>query len=201
MADRADQAGRTDRSDQAERAERGRAEEARGFQRTLLVLGAVLVLGLLAQLPADWGAPAAGSRVRDAARLVWPQGWNLFDDGAGAPELAAYRRGPSGWTSALLTPHAQARNSWGLDRGPRAQIGEVAALADLVPPDAWRPCGAPTPDGCRWVPPVLEVASPAARPTLCGELALTVESLDRWGSRPGGGRRIDRAVQLRVGCP
>ncbi|MER8184443.1 hypothetical protein [Kitasatospora sp. NPDC094015] len=188
-------------AEQAGRAERERAEEARGFRRTLLLLGAVLVLALLAQLPADWGAPAAGSRVRDAAALVWPQGWNLFDGGAAAPELAAYRRSPSGWTSALLTPHAQARNSWGLDRGPRAQIGEIAALADLVPAQDWLACGAATPDGCPWGPTVPQVASPVPRPTLCGEIALTVESPQPWGGRPGGGRRIDRAARLLVGCP
>ncbi|WP_371493707.1 hypothetical protein OG871_01580 [Kitasatospora sp. NBC_00374] len=179
-----------------------KATAERAFRQVIALLGAALLLALLAQLPPGGGGAAPGSRPHDAAWLLWPQGWNLFDNGQYAPELAAYRPGPAGWTSALIIPQAGLGTRWGADRSPRTQAREIEALADLLPPGAWQPCRAAALDDCTRTPPTaLAVRSPAARPTLCGSIALTRETLARWGTSDAGHWRIDDAVLLRVECP
>ncbi|WP_405015697.1 hypothetical protein OHV05_00295 [Kitasatospora sp. NBC_00070] len=178
-------------------------EAHRGFRWTAWPLGALLLLALVVQLPPGQGGSAVDSRARDVAQLLWPQGWNLFDDGQYGPELVGYRAGPDGWRSAMVTPHGRPGTLWGADRSARTQIREIAALADLVPPDAWIDCAAATLADCHWPAPPepRPMTSPSALPTLCGEVALTRETLGRWGTEPAGQWRIEAAVLLRVTCP
>ncbi|MEU9131946.1 hypothetical protein AB0D08_28230 [Kitasatospora sp. NPDC048540] len=189
------------------RPEDPRTTAERAFRQTAALLTAVLLLALLAQLPPGSGGAAPGSRPHDAAWLLWPQGWNLFDNGQYAPELAAYRAGPAGWTAALTTPQAPLTTRWGPDRSPRTQAREIEALADLLPATAWQPCHAATladctpPPATATPPTAPAVRNPAAHPTLCGPIALTRETLARWGTPDAGHWRIDDAAILRVECP
>ncbi|MER5865145.1 hypothetical protein [Kitasatospora sp. NPDC002040] len=179
----------------------------RGFRRTVLLLGAVLLFALVAQLPPGQGGSAPGSRARELAGMIWPQGWNLFDDGQYAPETVAYLAGPGGWTEAMLTPHGRPGSGWGMNKSDRTQIKEIEALTALLRPDSWLRCEAAELDDCHWpdtgapgAPAPRPLDNPAARPTLCGEVALTRERLARWGSGQAGQWWIEAAVLLRVSC-
>ncbi|MFJ1703657.1 hypothetical protein [Kitasatospora sp. NPDC088346] len=119
-------------------------------------------------------------------------------------------------------PSAGLATRWGPDRSPRTQAHELEALADLLPATAWQPCPtatladcappasdpgpatAPTPPtttGPVTTPTSPTVRNPAARPTLCGPIALTRETLARWGTAGAGRWRIDAAAVLHVECP
>ena len=183
-----------------------RAAAARGFRRTLVCLAAVMLLS--AGLQSTGGSGGTGGTVgadsRDAAWLLWPQGWSLFAGGEDGAELVAYAPTPSGWRSLLRTPFATSGDLWGLDRSWRTQGHEIELLAAEVPAADWRACGAPALAACHWAspPPVWPTVTPAGRPTLCGRIAVAAETPPPpTAARDARFWRIDRVAVFQIRCP
>ncbi len=65
-------------------------------------------------------------------RSLLPQGWRFFTKDPQELRLFYHRLTASGWQSAMLAPHAEPRNKFGLDRRSRAQGVEAASLASLA---------------------------------------------------------------------
>lgn len=190
--------------------EQARAEARRGFVCAISALGVLFVITLIIQAPRGFGAPIGGNPTYVAAWAAWPQGWSLFADGEYAPELVAYSHGPHGWRSGQLGPQVQGHNLWGLRRAQRLQAHEIESINDLIPPASWRPCGGRVIEDCvatgasgaavAAVGPTLTIDSPALDPTLCGDVALTRQTLERWGARTADRWRIDQSVVVEVRC-
>ncbi|MFI9841256.1 SdpA family antimicrobial peptide system protein [Nonomuraea sp. NPDC051941] len=177
-----------------------------GATAVALGLGWAVVIGytVIGQLPTTAVELPAQRSVTDQARLIAPQGWAFFTKSARTPRELAWRRGADGtWQPALLGPHSEARNLWGLDRRSRAQAVDLGVLTAAVPAERWSKCAAGVPAQCLDVAGApVPIRNPAPEPLLCGELALTKqEPLPwAWADAAGTTRMPISAVRLEVAC-
>ena len=108
--------------------------------------------------------------------------------------------------SLLVTPQAKASNLFGLSRTQRAQGPELAILLRAVPTPGWVDCSALERAAClaelrRRPKTLLHNTSPI--PTVCGDVALSIESTTKWAYRrlADTGYRIDRIAATVIDCP
>jgi antimicrobial peptide system SdpA family protein len=154
---------------------------------TLLAL--VGLSALAASLPSNvvWGRTQLPA-VRAELNKVAGQDFAFFTRSPETNEIDAYRLDPDGHVGAslLVTPQAKAANLFGVSRTQRAQGPELAILLREVPPDGWTDCTeldrAACVDALSHHPKAL-LRNNSPVPTVCGQVALTVESTTKWAYR------------------
>ncbi|WP_432924893.1 SdpA family antimicrobial peptide system protein [Microbispora sp. CA-135349] len=141
-----------------------------------LCIGAVWVLVIAyvvhSQLPAHALRLPGEQELRADIRQVAPQGWAFFTRSAREPRLEVWTATGAGAPRTFAASPPETRAAAGWDRGSRARMREMDLLAGSVPGDRWRAC-----DGavaiCLSRADAVTVASPVARPTLCGTVGLS----------------------------
>ncbi|MFD4668640.1 hypothetical protein ACFWNN_02840 [Lentzea sp. NPDC058450] len=175
------------------------ARAAKGMAFTGAALGVILLATTAAQLPADVVGPEISAQ-RDAFRLFWPVGMQLFTNAAGREFTVVYRHDKAAGTFVPITRTAGDRDYLGgLDRGAYADLVRLLALARELPEDRWRDCAGPTAADCAAVvsttPPVI-LTSYFTDPAACGPTVFAVER----PSRNGTARHVVRVVPVELTC-
>jgi antimicrobial peptide system SdpA family protein len=192
-----------------------RSFRRRSMNQTVIVgvayatlLAAVWVSSLAASLPSNivWGGTQLPA-VRAELNKVAGQDFAFFTRSPETNEIDAYRFDPDGTVGASLrvTPQAKAANLLGLSRTQRAQGPELAILLHGIPPDGWIDCTELDRPACvdaasRHPKTFLRNNSPV--PTVCGQVALTVESTTKWAYRRLTETRysIERIAATSIDC-
>jgi antimicrobial peptide system SdpA family protein len=145
--------------------------------------------------------------VRAQLNKIAAQDFAFFTRSPETDQIDAYRLRSDGTigTSLLVTPQARPANLFGLSRNQRAQGPELAILLRKVPTDAWVDCTELDRTTCiervvRHPEAFLRNNSPI--PTVCGNVAFTVESTTKWAYRRLTETRytIDRIAAASVEC-
>jgi antimicrobial peptide system SdpA family protein len=172
------------------------------------LLAAVGLSSLVASLPSNivWGRTQLPA-VRAELNNVAGQDFAFFTRSPETNEIDAYRLEPDGTVGAslLVTPQARAANLFGLSRTQRAQGPELAILLREVPPGGWTDCTELDRAACvealsHHPKALLRNNSPV--PTVCGQVALTVESTTKWAYRRLTATRygIERIAAAGIDC-
>jgi antimicrobial peptide system SdpA family protein len=172
------------------------------------LLAAVGLSSLVASLPSNivWGRTQLPA-VRAELNKVAGQDFAFFTRSPETNEIDAYRLEPDGTVGAslLVTPQARAANLFGLSRTQRAQGPELAILLREVPPGGWTDCTELDRAACvealsHHPKALLRNNSPV--PTVCGQVALTVESTTKWAYRRLTATRygIERIAAAGIDC-
>ncbi|MEU4554053.1 hypothetical protein [Micromonospora violae] len=184
-------------SDREEQAGLGLQGQSFSFWRMLLM--SLLALAVLAQwLPA--GRYLAF--YRSTMRQVWPQTWSFYSDVAGGSQVSAYRwsgvRG--GLPEPLAVRQASRASVGGFRRTTHAQLAEVARVSAEIPVDRWWSCRSGRLAACLPASPepAVTLVNPAAQPTLCGSVLLTIES--RRSDRSADVVRTERLTYVALTC-
>jgi len=145
-----------------------------------------------------------------AARRLIPQGWAFFTADPRTTFLLPYQQIDGEWAEVGQGPLALPRNAFGLDRSPRLQNRETAALATQGRPELWVPCPpGPTtgvPGTCLDQAAELtgepsRVVNTAADPTVCGPTVLVTMRPAAWPpTTPHATLVAQSAIALDVGC-
>lgn len=171
----------------------------------------VAVTGVLAAITATYvvhnALPAAATALPYEQELhrgllqVAPEGWAFFTRNPREPDTVPYRLGEGGtWQPALLAPHAQPRNAFGLNRRSRAQDVEIGQVEHDVPAAAWHDCDSRT--TCSTAEVVAPLRNTAPHPTLCGRITLVTQRPVPWAWSAGEGATAlpIRAASLDLRC-
>lgn len=187
----------------------------RGMTPTVVV--AVAYAGLLVAVGiCSMAATLPSTIMWDRTQLPWirfelntiaGQDFAFFTRSPEDEQIIAYRLNPDGGIgdSLMATPQGKASNLFGLSRTQRAQGPEVANLVRAVRPDGWADCTgldrAQCVDGVRGRPKVL-LRNTSPVPTVCGQVAFTVESTTKWAYRrlSDTGYTIERVAPASVDC-
>ncbi|WP_434446515.1 hypothetical protein [Lentzea sp. E54] len=152
-----------------------------------------------AQLPADVVGHSISSQ-RDAFRLIWPQGMQLFTNAAGREFTVAYHHDEAGGTFVPITRTAGDRDYLrGLDRGSYADLVRLLATVDELPDEHWRDCAAATVPDCAAVvagAPRMALTSYFTEATPCGDTVFAVER----PSRDASARHVVRIAVVDLTC-
>lgn len=145
--------------------------------------------------------------VRAELNSIAGENFAFFTRSPESEQIAAYRLRPDGilGPSLLTTPQARSDNLFGLSRTQRAQGPELANLIRAVPADEWADCTMVDSATCvnrvaRQPTTLLRNHSPV--PTVCGSVALTLESTTKWAYRhlTSDQYSIDRIATANVEC-
>jgi antimicrobial peptide system SdpA family protein len=172
------------------------------------LLAAVGLSSLAASLPSNivWGGTQLPA-VRAELTKVAGQDFAFFTRSPETNEIDVYRLDPDGSVGASLrvTPQAKPANLFGLSRTQRAQGPELAILLHQIPPDGWIDCTELDRPACvdalsRHPKTLLRNNSPV--PTVCGQVALSVESTTKWAYRRLTETRysIERIAAASIDC-
>lgn len=154
-----------------------------------LALAAAGILSLAATLPSNilWERTQLPA-VRAELNMIAGENFAFFTRSPESEQLDAYRLHPDGTVGAslLVTPQARMANLFGLSRTQRAQGPELATLLRAVPVDVWVDCTALDRTTC--LAGILRQSKAQLRneslvPTVCGQVALTVERTTKWAYR------------------
>ncbi|MFF5876789.1 SdpA family antimicrobial peptide system protein [Streptomyces californicus] len=134
------------------------------------------------QLPSNAVQLPGQAGLERTVRVVTPQGWAFFTKSPRDAKIEVWTRDSGGkWRDALLAPHSEAHNAFGLNRRSRAQGVELGQLQARVRPGDWKTCedgdlarclssfGSPIP-----------ADSPVPRPQLCGAVGVTQQDVLPW---------------------
>ncbi|MET7426456.1 SdpA family antimicrobial peptide system protein [Dactylosporangium sp. NPDC005555] len=173
------------------------------FALALIAAGALAVAYVVhTQLPDNAVDLPYEAAVEEPVRVALPQGWAFFTRDPRGADLLVYTRGGDGrWHDALLSPHAEPRNLFGLARASRAQGVELGLLTGAVPEDGWTGCQAdPGPCLERLTP--LPAANRARRTTLCGDVGLAQRVPVPWAWSRSGDQVVmpSTVARLAVSC-
>ncbi|TGA95545.1 SdpA family antimicrobial peptide system protein [Streptomyces sp. MZ04] len=150
----------------------------------ILIWAVAILYAVQEQLPKNVISLPAQKEVKHTVANMAPQGWAFFTKSPRDPEVIPFKRESGNWESKSLTPHAEPRNAFGLNRASRAQGVEIAMLLSAAKQDDWHSC-----DESRAT--CLEKFGAAARsidnkqpnPTLCGTIGLSAERPTPWAWR------------------
>ncbi|WP_395653748.1 SdpA family antimicrobial peptide system protein [Phycicoccus elongatus] len=177
--------------------------------RAALALGAIWAIVILyvvvTQLPPSAVVLPFQESVRMPIRAGATQGWAFFTKSPREPSLIAVRaNGVGGYSSAILAPHSEPRNAFGLNRASRAQGVELGLLAGALNSDNWTDCAGTSLAECASTIPagaVARIDDPMPAPSLCGRLLLVGQEPTPWA---WAGQETDampkRVAQLEVNC-
>jgi antimicrobial peptide system SdpA family protein len=147
------------------------------------------------------------TKVRSEFNMVAGQNFAFFTRSPETNQIDAYRLQPDGafGASLLVTPQGRVANLFGLSRTQRAQGPELANLVRAVPADAWADCGdldRTTCLGGALDRPKVLLRNTSPVHTVCGQVALTVESTTKWAYRRLTETRytIERIAPASVDC-
>ncbi|SEQ80026.1 hypothetical protein SAMN05216188_105150 [Lentzea xinjiangensis] len=144
-------------------------------------LGVILLATTAAQLPADVAGRAVSAQ-REAFRLFWPQGMQLFTNAAGREFTVAYHHDEAGTFVPITRTTGDRDYLAGLDRGSYADLARLLATVDEVPAGHWRDCPAATVADCAAVinqAPTTPATSYFSTDAPCGRTVFTVERPSR----------------------
>lgn len=154
-----------------------------------LLLASAGLASLAATLPSNivWGRTQLLD-VRAELNVIAGQNFAFFTRSPESDQVVAYRinNDDTVGESLMVTPQNRAGNLLGLSRTQRAQGPEMALLFNAVPNDAWRDCTELDRPAClEYVrhQPTRFMRNGSRVPTLCGRVALTVESTTTWAYR------------------
>jgi sporulation delaying protein A len=145
--------------------------------------------------------------VRVELNMIAEQNFAFFTRSPETEQIDVYRlqRDGSVGASLLVTPQARSANLLGLSRNQRAQGPELANLLRAVPANVWADCAELDRTTCidgvvRRPKALLRNNSPV--PTVCGQVALTVESTTKWAYRRLTETRhtIERIAPASIDC-
>lgn len=175
------------------------ARAAKGMAFTGAALGVILLAAAVAQLPADVVGQRATAH-RDAFRLFWPLGMQLFTNAAGREFTVAYHHDKAAGTFVPITRTTGDRAYLaGLDRRSYADLVRLLATVDDLPADHWQDCAGATVADCATVistAPRLALNSYFSPDTPCGPTVFTVER----PSRSGPVRHVVRVAVVDLTC-
>lgn len=165
-------------------------QSGRGSPSARLLGGLVVALALLwagvigsAVYPALPYSVFRKPAARPVQPSIWaPQGWGFFTKEAREGRRSTvYARRSGEWESAMLAPHSNLRNVFGLNRASRAQAVEAALLASSLPRAAWRGCDDTVLDCLRSsAGGSVAARNPMPHPTLCGTVGIVVQRPVPW---------------------
>lgn len=194
----------------------GRSVPRRRSMKPTVIVGVALasmliaaaISSMAATLPSNivWGRtqlPAARAQLNTIAG----QNFAFFTRSPKTDQFDVYRIDPDGSVGAslLVTPQARTANLFGLSRTQRAQGPELANLLRAAPADAWTDCTTldrtKCIDGVR-LQPKAQLRNNSPVPTVCGPVALTVESTTKWAYRRLTETRytIERIAPASIDC-
>lgn len=182
------------------------ADSRLGAKTILIALAWIVVVlyVVIGQLPAAAVELPGQRSVAQQARLVAPQGWAFFTKSARDPREVAWQRSASGvWQSAMLGPHAEPRNLWGLDRRSRAQAVDLGVVLSTISEDQWTACESGAVPACLDAAgAAVPVLNPAPEPLLCGEVGVSKQKPLPWAwAKAADTTRIPASVvRLEVAC-
>jgi len=164
-----------------------------------------IVYVVLAQLPAAAVTLPGQDALRGPIRAGATQGWAFFTKSPREAALTAFsHNGGTSWASAMLGPHSEPRNAFGLGRASRAQGVEMGLLAGALHQENWVDCQDAPLDPClQQIPPnaVARVDNPMPAPTLCGQIALKRQEPTPWAWATSEAEAMPVAVaRLEVSC-
>lgn len=169
----------------------------------LMVLWSAAILLVLASTIND--SPIRTSlHMRLNVLAVAPEGWAFFTRNPREPVILVHKRGTAGWQR-LDTANFTASNLFGLRRGSRLVMSELAQLLRGVPQDRWVLCRAPV-STCltAWeIPRTVVRKKTSVAPELCGETLLQIQEPVPWAWRGSASRLYmpSKLLQLQVTCP
>lgn len=143
------------------------------------------------------------SQTSPPARILisaFPQGWAFFTRSPQEEQFRAYANEPP-LRSLSLSPYSEPHNAFGLDRGPRKQAAELAAILSKVENSDWRLCTSDT-DCIGANDDILTVDNPMQGPTYCGLIRVVGSKIVPWGYRdlvPATYQSV-RSIHLQVRC-
>ena len=181
----------------------------RGLGVRALALAAAWLLLVLyvvhSQLPSNAVSLPAQARVGPVLRVVTTQGWAFFTRSPREAQVTAWRlTGGNHWQSAMLGPHSEARNAWGLNRASRSQGVEMGILLAALTEADWNSCADGIPESCMpsSAAATVTTANPMPAPTLCGPVALVAQEPLPWAwASEGAEERMPlRWVRMDVSC-
>lgn len=182
-------------------------DDSRLGAKTILVVLVWILIALyvvMGQLPATAVELPAMGQVTEQARLVAPQGWAFFTKSAREPREILWRRSADGtWQIAMLGPHSESRNLWGLNRQSRAQAVDQGIVLGALPAVRWSKCDSgPIADCLLALGAAVPVKNPAPEPLLCGEVGVSRQEPVPWAWAGAAGRTRMPAsvVRLEVAC-
>jgi antimicrobial peptide system SdpA family protein len=154
-----------------------------------LALAAAGFLSLAATLPSNilWERTQLPA-VRAELNMIAGENFAFFTRSPESEELDAYRLRPDGTVGAslLVTPQARMANLFGVSRTQRAQGPELATLLRAVSANVWVDCTALDRTTCLagiLGQPKAHLRNDSLVPTVCGQVALTVERTTKWAYR------------------
>lgn len=170
------------------------ARAAKGMSFTGAALGMIFLAATAAQLPADVVGPRISAQ-RDAFRLLWPQGMQLFTNAAGREFTVAYHHDEASGTFLPITRTTGDREYLaGLDRRSYADLMRLLATVDDLPAEHWQDCAAAAVSDCAAVistAPKLALNSYFSADTPCGPTVFTAE-------RPSRATSVRHVVRVAV---
>jgi len=153
------------------------------------LIGAAGIASLAATLPSNivWERTQLPA-VRAVLNTLAGQNFAFFTRSPETDQIDVYRIDPGGAVgpSLLTTPQTKADNMFGLSRTQRAQGPELANLIRAMPSDAWIDCTDLERGACLDVVahhPKMLLRNTSPVPTVCGQVALSVESTTKWAYR------------------
>ena len=168
-----------------------------------LVMALLAAYDLQAFLPANvLGLP--GQSVVDAGfRAALPQGWAFFTKSPRSMDIVAYAVDRDGNVRiAMLGAYADPANTFGLDRGARAQGAELALLISQVPTSAWRPCERPAAECLTGAAGAGALQNDSRARTMCGPIVLAQQTPVPWAYRDlvSDRMRVTDVARVVVSC-
>lgn len=165
----------------------------------------VIIYVVLTQLPAAAVTLPAQEAFRGAIRAGATQGWAFFTKSPREASLTAFsHNGANLWASAMLGPHSEPRNAFGLNRASRAQGVEMGLLVGALHQENWLDCqDTPFAQCFEQVPPsaIARVDNPMPAPSLCGQIALKRQEPTPWAWATSEPEAMPVAVaRLEVSC-
>lgn len=152
------------------------------------LLTAIGAASLVASVPPNilWGRTQL-PEVRANLNKIVGQDFAFFTRSPETDEIDAYRLTADGiGPSLLVTPQARTANLLGLSRNQRAQGPELAILLREVPTSGWIDCSTLDRSACIAAlsgAPKAQLRNDSPVPTLCGDVALSIESTTKWAYR------------------
>ncbi|WP_193777196.1 SdpA family antimicrobial peptide system protein [Rhodococcus sp. YH3-3] len=162
------------------------------------IVGVVGLYVALLQIPKSAvDLPYQQSQPAQAVKSLLPQGWAFFTKSPRGETFSVYAGPESGNVKLTATPISEPRNWFGLDRTPRAQGTEYAALLQGVAADDWRACISLAECISANIP-ALPRENLAPGPTFCGDIYVVRLESTPWAWREFESERRNPTDSVRI---
>lgn len=160
-------------------------DAARGARSVIVAaLWAVVVVAVVfTQLPPSAIGVPGEETLRPPIRALATQGWAFFTKSPREANVIALQHSDGQWRSAMLAPHSEPRNIFGLDRASRAQGVELGLIVGALRAGDWVDCFDNALQACADTLPtsdVVTIVSSMPAPTLCGAVVVARSEPTPW---------------------